>query len=201
MSRAEGVEALIDYVNEHALTVDYLVNNAGFGDYGQFVERDMSAYSEMIRLNVESMTTLTHYFAGVMVRNGHGRILNVASTAGFQPDPHFAVYGATKAYVINFTEALHHELRHTGVTATVLSPGATRTAFADRADMLSARLFDGSVLSASQVAEVGFQGMMKRKLHVVPGLKNRLMALLSGVTPTSRLRLAVAARIMEPKRS
>ena len=200
LSRPDGVGETCRYVRVNGLTVAYLVNNAGFGDYGNFVERDMDRYAGMIGLNVSSLTALTHFFAREMVKNGMGRILNVASTAGIQPDPYFAVYGATKAYVISLTEALHKELENTGVTATVLSPGATRTDFMDRADMRNARIYESGVMSAEKVAEAGYRGMMKGRLHVIPGLKNRVMAFFSGITPSSRLRLDIAARVMERKR-
>lgn len=153
----------------------------------------------MIRLNIGSLTALTHHFGQDMVRNGQGRILNVASTAGFQPDPYFAVYGATKAYVISFTEALHKELEKTGVTTTVLSPGPTQTEFTQRADMLNSKLFKRGVMTAKKVAEIGFDGMMKGKLHVVPGFKNRILSFFSSITPSSKLRLNVAAHFMGQK--
>jgi len=201
LSNSEGVDAVINFVSQRNLTVSYLVNNAGFGDYGLFVDRSPEKYSEMIRLNIESLTRLTHHFATGMISSGKGRILNVASTAGFQPDPRFAVYGATKAYVINFTEALHKELANTGVSATVLSPGATRTDFMQRADMKDAMLYQGSVMAASRVAEAGIAGMMAGKLHVIPGLRNRIMALLSSITPSRYLRLVIAGIVMRPSRS
>lgn len=201
LSTHTGVETILSFIADHNLNVAYLVNNAGFGDYGKFVDRQMDKYVEMIGLNIMSLTALTHHFACEMVRKGKGRILNVASTAGFQPDPRFAVYGATKAYVISFTEALHKELELTGVTATVLSPGATRTEFMERADMNDAMLYDGKVMTASEVAAVGFQAMMAGKLHVVPGLQNRIMALFSSITPSSNLRLSIAERVMQPKRT
>jgi short-subunit dehydrogenase len=134
-----------------------------------------------------------------MINNGKGRILNVASTAGIQPDPYFAVYGASKAYVISLTEAIHKEFENTGITATVLSPGPTKTDFMERADMSKAKLYDNGVMTARQVAKVGFDGMMKGKLHVIPGLKNKIFAFFSGITPSSKLRLNIAANIMSAK--
>ncbi|HBB25075.1 MAG TPA: short-chain dehydrogenase [Bacteroidetes bacterium] len=199
LSTIEGTDVVRNYIDENNLRVKYLVNNAGFGDYGPFIERNMETYSRMIRLNIEGLTALTYTYARDMVRNGNGRILNVASTAGYQPDPHFAVYGATKAYVVNFTEALHKELSDTGVTATVLSPGATRTDFISRADMLNAKLYDSGVMSAKDVALAGFRAMMSGKLYVIPGFKNRFMTFLSGVTPSRRLLLEVSARIMSQR--
>lgn len=199
LSLSDGREAIYNCVTNNHLTVTYLVNNAGFGDYGLFIERSMEKYTEMLNLNIVALTELTYYYAKEMKKNGQGRILNVASTAGIQPDPYFAVYGASKAYVISFTEALHKEFENTGVTATVLSPGATKTDFIERADMKHAKLYDSGVMSAIDVAAVGFNGMMKGKLHVVPGFKNKILAFFSSITPSSKFRLNIAAKIMQAK--
>jgi short-subunit dehydrogenase len=134
-----------------------------------------------------------------MVKLGKGKILNVASMAGLQPDPNFAVYGATKSYVISLTEAIHNEFENTGVTVTVLSPGATESNFMDRADMKNAKLYAKGVMSAKEVALIGYRAMMKGKLHVIPGFKNKLLGFLSGITPPSKLRLKIAANIMGSK--
>ena len=199
LSIGDGFVDIDNCVKANNLSVTYLVNNAGFGDYGLFTERSMEKYSEMLGLNSLSLTELTFYYAKQMIKNGKGRILNVASTAGIQPDPYFAVYGASKAYVISLTEAIHKEFEHTGVTATVLSPGATRTAFMERAGMNNAKLYESGVMSAKQVAEVGFNGMMKGKLHVIPGFKNKILGFLSSITPSSQLRLNMAAKVMASK--
>jgi len=199
LSITDGLVNIDNCVKANNLCVTYLVNNAGFGDYGLFAERSMEKYSEMLSLNVLSLTELTYHYAKQMIKNGKGRILNVASTAGIQPDPYFAVYGASKAYVISLTEAIHKEFEKTGVTATVLSPGATKTEFMERADMNNAKLYDSGVMSAKEVAEVGFKGMMKGKLHVIPGFKNRILAFFSSITPSSKLRLNMAAKVMASK--
>jgi uncharacterized protein len=199
LSTGEGVKDINHCVDANKLSVNYLVNNAGFGDYGFFADRSMEKYSEMLGLNIISLTELTYFYAKHMIRNGKGRILNVASTAGIQPDPYFAVYGASKAYVISLTEAIHYEFEKTGVTATVLSPGATRTKFMERADMNNAKLYDKGVMTAKEVAKVGFNGMMKGKLHVIPGFKNKMMAFFSSITPSRKLRLSMAAKVMEAK--
>ena len=199
LSISDGHVDIDNCVKSNNLSVTYLVNNAGFGDYGFFTERSMEKYSEMLGLNVFSLTELTYYYAKQMIKNGKGKILNVASTAGIQPDPYFAVYGASKAYVISLTEAIHKEFEKTGVTATVLSPGATKTEFMERADMNNAKLYDSGVMSAKEVAEVGFKGMMKGKLHVIPGFKNRILAFFSSITPSSKLRLNMAAKVMASK--
>jgi short-subunit dehydrogenase len=199
LSMSDGFVDIMNCINTNLLTVTYLVNNAGFGDYGLFTERNMEKYLDMIGLNIISLTELTYFIAKQMINNGKGRILNVASTAGIQPDPYFAVYGASKAYVISLTEAIHKEFENTGISATVLSPGPTKTDFMERADMSKAKLYDNGVMTARQVAKVGFDGMMKGKLHVIPGLKNKIFAFFSGITPSSKLRLNIAANIMSAK--
>jgi len=199
VASSEGFVDINNFVISNKLSVNYLVNNAGFGDYGFFTERSMEKYSEMLGLNIISLTELTYYYAKQMIKNGKGRILNVASTAGFQPDPYFAVYGASKAYVISLTEAIHKEFENTGVTATVLSPGATKTKFMERADMSDAKLYESGVMSAKKVAQVGFDGMMRGSLHVIPGFKNKLLAFFSSIMPSSKLRLNIAAKVMSRK--
>ena len=199
LSKPEGVHAIREKVKTHDLVVTALVNNAGFGEYGAFIDRSMEKYVEMINLNILSLTELSYYFGKEMVKLGKGRILNVASMAGLQPDPNFAVYGATKAYVISLTEAIHKEFENTGVTTTVLSPGATETNFMERADMSNAKLYAKGVMSAKEVALIGYRAMMKGKLHVIPGFKNKLLGFFSSIMPSGKLRLIIAAKIMSTK--
>ncbi len=197
LSVIEGLHAIQDFVTQNNLQVEYLVNNAGFGDYGAFVERSIEKFREMISLNISMLVELTYHFAQKMKLNGSGKILNVASTSGFQPDPYFAVYGASKAFVINFTEALHKELEKAGVSATIISPGPTATGFTDKADMEDAKLYKSGVMNAKDVAVIGYKAMHKGKLHVIPGLRNKVMATLSSIMPSGYLRLNLAAKIME----
>lgn len=199
LSKSEGINVILDKVKTNNWIVTDLANNAGFGEYGQFIDRKMEKYCEMINLNILSLTELSYHFGKEMVKRGKGRILNVASMAGLQPDPNFAVYGATKAYVINLTEAIHKEFENTGVTVTVLSPGATESNFMERADMNNAKLYAKGVMSAKEVALIGYRAMMKGKLHVIPGFKNKLLGFLSGITPSGKLRLKIAAKVMAAK--
>jgi len=199
LSTSDGIQAIHSEVIAHNLNVTSLVNNAGFGDYGAFIDRRMENYREMISLNILGLTELTYHYGKEMVKRGKGRILNVASMAGLQPDPNFAVYGATKAYVISLTEAIHKEFENTGVTVTVLSPGATATNFMERADMNNAKLYASGVMSSLDVAREGYNGMMKGKLHVIPGFKNKILGFFSGIMPPGKLRLSVAAKIMAEK--
>lgn len=164
--------------------IEVLVNNAGFGTYGPFAETDLDATLGMIRLNVEALTHLTRLVLPGMMEEGRGRILNVASTAAFQPGPLMAVYYATKAYVLHFTEALAEELRNAPVTVTVLCPGPTSTAFQKRADMEDSGLMRYlGVMDAATVAEAGYRGMWRGRRIVIPGLMNRLTPLSVRLTP------------------
>ncbi|MFM8370965.1 MAG: SDR family NAD(P)-dependent oxidoreductase [Bacteroidota bacterium] len=199
LSSNQGIQTVYEVVNSNNLIVNYLVNNAGFGDYGSFIDRSMDKYREMIQLNITSLTELSYFYGKEMVKRGKGRILNVASTAGLQPDPNFAVYGATKAYVISMSEAIHKEFENTGVSVTVLSPGATASNFMERADMNNAKLYASGVMTSLDVARAGYRGMMKGKLHVIPGFKNKILGFFSGITPPGKLRLNIAAKVMAQK--
>jgi short-subunit dehydrogenase len=199
LSSSEGIQTVYEVVHSNNLIVNYLVNNAGFGDYGAFIDRSMEKFKEMIQLNIVSLTELSYHFGKEMVKRRKGRILNVASMAGLQPDPNFAVYGATKAYVISVSEAIHKEFENTGVSVTVLSPGATASNFMDRADMNNAKLYASGVMTSLEVAREGYNGMMKGKLHVIPGFKNKILGFFSGIMPPGKLRLIVAAKIMAEK--
>lgn len=173
-------------INELGLEVEVLVNNAGVGVYGQFLNTDATSEQEMIQLNVAALTELTKLFVPPMVDRGHGRILNVASTAAFQPGPLMAVYFATKAYVLSFSEALAEELSGTGVTVTTLCPGATSSGFQAVAAMERSKLIKDKHLATSQeVARQGIGAMERGERVFVPGLKNRMLAGLAPLMPRS----------------
>ena len=173
-------EEILQELQRHSIDIDVLVNNAGFGTHGPFHESDMEKELSMIRLNVNALAHLTRLFLPQMVDRGSGKILNVTSTAAFQPGPLMAVYYATKAFVLSFSEAIASELKGTGVTVTALCPGPTRTGFQKRAGAEHTRLAGaGLMMEASTVAKTGYRGLMKNKRVVIPGLKNRLLAALS----------------------
>jgi len=155
------------------VTVSALVNNAGFGWQGPFVEGELSLSMDMLAVNVDALVQLTHLFAGPMAARRQGRILNVASTAAFQPGPFTAMYYASKAFVFSFSVALEEELRGTGVTVTTFCPGFTRTEFHERARMTRASKWF-RMMPADTVARIGYYGMMRGKGIVVPGLMNKL---------------------------
>lgn len=182
LARPDAPQQVFDAVKD--LTVDFLVNNAGYGVAGKFIETDLKAELEMIQVNVTALTHLTKLFLPAMVARGRGRVLNVASTASFQPGPLMAVYYATKAYVLFFSEAIAEELRETGVTVTALCPGPTATGFQSTADINDLRLL--SVLkprSSRAVAEAGYKAMMRGKRVIVTGAMNKLLAQSIRVSP------------------
>ena len=155
--------------------VDVLVNNAGYGTSGKFAETDLRAELDMIQVNVSALTHLTKLFLPQMLERKRGRILNVASTAAFQPGPLMAVYYATKAYVLSFSEAIAEELRGTGVTVTALCPGPTATEFQKNAGLGSEALLKlMRPVSSMDVARAGYHGLMRGKRIVIPGMKNKL---------------------------
>lgn len=164
-------------LQEEDISVHTLVNNAGFGISGTFTEIDLQRELEMIQLNVISLVILTKLFASEMVKRGEGRILNVASTAAFQPGPFMLSYYATKAFVLSFSEGLAEELKESGVTVTALCPGPTDTRFSKRAEVQKSALFQGSlmpVLDPSVVAKIGYRGLQKGQRIVIPGLTNKI---------------------------
>ena len=177
---------------ERAGEIDALVNNAGFGVIGPFVENDLKRQLEMIQVNVVALTELTHRFLPSMIRRRSGAIMNVASTAAFQPGPLMAIYYATKAFVLSFSEAISDELRDSGVTVTALCPGPTHTGFAAAADMENTRLFTlTKPMTSEEVARAGYDAMKRGKAVVIPGVKNSLLAQSIRVTPRAVVRRIV----------
>jgi short-subunit dehydrogenase len=186
-------------VTEQHCEVDLLVNGAGLGVHGFFADTPLEKELETIRVNVLALTELTKLFLPGMLGRRRGVIVNVASTAAFQPGPLMAVYYATKAYVLSFTEALAAELRGTGVTATALCPGPTITEFQEHAGMEDTPLFRGPlVLDAATVARAGYEGAMRGKRVVVPGLANRVLSLGARIGPR-RLATRIARKLQEKR--
>ena len=178
---------LYDQVKKMGLSPDILINNAGFGDVGAFVHAKDAKIENMMTLNMETLTLLTRYFAADMVEQRKGRILNVASIAAFQPGPYMAVYYATKAYVLSFTEALAVELKKSGVTITALCPGPVLTGFQSGANMAedAGMLKTPAVLPAAKVAEIGYAAMKDGSTVAIAGTINRLMTFSTRLAPRS----------------
>lgn len=184
----EGAAAsLIAELEAEGLSVGTLINNAGFGLGGKFADRPLDRLSEMIELNVRALTELCHLVLPAMRERGAGAILNVASTAAFQPGPNMAVYYATKAYVLSFTEALHHELKGAGIRVSALCPGPTHSEFSDVADSHSPTL-ERMKMAAAPVVAAGLDGLDRNKAVVIPGFKNKVGAQMSRLLPRSTMR-------------
>ncbi len=183
-----AAQVLFDSIKAKGLEIEILVNNAGVGHKGKFVDQPLDYHLEMIRLNVETVVTFTRAFLPEMVARGHGRILNTASIAGFMPAPLMAVYHATKAFVLSFSEAVATELKDTGVTLTALCPGATDTDFFERADAVEATMFQkGNVMAPQDVAIGGYKALMSGDRVYVAGGLNKAMVFSRRLLPESLL--------------
>jgi short-subunit dehydrogenase len=183
LSKPSAVDEIYEEISAASMTVDVLVNNAGFPVFGLFTETDLDTELEMLQVNVVALTQLTKLFLRGMIERRYGRILNLASTAAFEPGPLMAVYYASKAYVLSFSEALANELRGTGVTVTTLCPGPTRTGFQKRGQLEDSRLVQGEIADAPSVAAAGYRGLMAGKTLVIPGFANQLIPWIVRVSP------------------
>jgi short-subunit dehydrogenase len=181
-------QAIYDFLRNENIDVDILVNNAGFGLGGEFADTSLQRELDMIQVNIVALTALTKLFIPAMIKRRSGRVLNLASTAAFQAGPLMAVYYATKAYVLSFSEALAEELRNTGVSITALCPGPTRTDFADTAELTTSNsgLFNAfGTADAADVAKYGYDAMMSGKRLAIPGFKNKIIAQAQRIAPRS----------------
>ncbi len=177
LAASNAAQDVYDETIRQKIQIDYLINNAGFGDFGMFVETDWHKELQMINLNITTLTQFTKLYLKDMVKRKSGKIMNVASTAAFQSGPTMAVYYATKAYVLSFSEAVDNEVREHGVTVTTLCPGATESGFQAAAAMEESALVKGKKLPTSkEVAEYGYKAMMKGKTVAIHGTMNYLMA-------------------------
>jgi hypothetical protein len=167
---------LMERLKAEGMQVDVLVNNAGYAGYGAFAETDAKMELDMIQVNIVALTALTKALLPGMLARKSGRILNVASTAAFQPGPLMAVYYATKAYVLSFSEALANETQGTGVTITCLCPGPTKTGFQERAKMEESKLVKGKdIMDSLTVARAGYEGLHEGRAVVIPGFMNKVL--------------------------
>jgi short-subunit dehydrogenase len=172
-----SIAELYNRIVEKNICIDYLINNAGFGEFGFFHENDWEKEAAMIDLNIKALTHLTKIFIKEMVKRGNGKILNVASTAAFQPGPLMAVYYATKHYVLAFTEAVANELKGTNVTLTALCPGPTQSGFLDAANLKDSKLFKRlKPANSREVAVFGYKKMLAGNTLAIHGWLNRIMA-------------------------
>ncbi|MCT4613255.1 MAG: SDR family oxidoreductase [Marinifilaceae bacterium] len=184
LSVNESADEIYTEIKSREISIEYLINNAGFGGHGYFHERNWDSDLQMINLNIITLTKLTRLFLPEMLKNKKGKILNVSSTASLMPGPLQAVYFATKAFVTSFSNAINEELRGKGVSVSALLPGATNTEFANSAGLNNTDLFKDA-FSAKYVAEKGYKGMMKSKLNIIAGLSftQKIMFLIMPLIP------------------
>jgi len=196
----DAPQAIFDFLSNENIDIDVLVNNAGFGLGGEFADTAIQRELDMIQVNIAALTHLTKLFIPPMIKRKSGRVLNVASTGAFQPGPLRAVYYATKAYVLSFSEALAEELRNTGVTVTALCPGPTQTDFAEAAQRTNSRLFRTfGAADAADVAKYGFDAMMHGKRLAIPGFTNKVIAQANRFAP--RTLTTKISRILQESRN
>jgi len=193
LANAGAPQRIFSALGDKGIEIEFLVNNAGFGAVGDFSGSDLARELEMVQVNVNALVHLTGLVLPGMVKRRSGRILNVGSTAGFQPGPGMATYYATKAFVNSFTEALSHELRGTGVSATVSCPGATDTEFGHVAGNDKSILFRLGTATADSVARQAYDAMMAGRPMIVHGLTNKLAAQSLRFSPRSVVRTLVAS--------
>jgi len=193
LSKSGSAAKLLADLENAGEQVEILVNNAGFGLIGRFAELDDRRLRQMIDLNVGTLTDLCRAVAPAMIKRKSGAILNVASTAAFQPGPNMAVYFATKAYVLSFTEALHEELKPHGVHVSALCPGPTRTEFGEVAGFGGNGLFDRTAMESPEVVEAGLHALDQNRAVVVPGLVNKIGAASTRFVPRSVIRKIAGA--------
>lgn len=196
LSIQNAAEILYDILKKKNLTVDYLINNAGFGDHGEFINSDLKKQSEMISLNILTLTKLTHLIIQGMKKRKRGKVLNLASVAAFQPGPLMSVYFATKHFVLGFSEALYEELKPHNIQVTALCPGPTKSDFGVVANFKMLKNPKANRFPSSEdVAKYGYKMMMKGRVVAIHGLRNTIMATLTRIVPRGIVRKIVYYRL------
>jgi uncharacterized protein len=198
LTLSDAPDEIYSELKQHSVFVDHLINNAGMGDIGLFADSDWNKQEQMIKLNITALTHLTRLFLPDMIACGSGKILNIASTASFQPGPTMSVYFASKAYVLSFSEAINEELSDLGITVTALCPGSTESGFHAVAIGEGKKLKERSLPTAREIARYGFRAMMKGRPVAIPGLKNTIMATSVRFFPRS-LVVKAAGKIQKKK--
>lgn len=192
LSVKNSANIIYEYTSKHKMQIHTLVNNAGFGDFGYFMNSDWDKQADMIQVNVGALSHLTHIYLNEMKEVNEGKILNVASMASFQPGPLMSVYYATKAYVLSFTESLSVELKDYNISIMALCPGPTSTNFLQNADLEESGLFKNlKVAKADKVANYGYRKLQRNKVIALPGLLNKVVVLSSKLAPRSLVRRVV----------
>ncbi|MFT4302985.1 MAG: SDR family NAD(P)-dependent oxidoreductase [Candidatus Woesearchaeota archaeon] len=184
LSLPNSAKDIYQYTKKNKITIDYLINNAGFGGFGEFKDTDIDNETNMINLNITSLVQLTKYYLQDMIKQKQGKIMNVASIAGFIPGPLMSVYFATKSFVVSFSQAINYEVKGTGVTVTTLCPGPTKSNFFINANVKDNKMFSNkSIPTSREVAEYGYKSMMKGKSIAIHGIKNRILVSLTKFIP------------------
>ncbi len=184
LSKQNAGEEIFNELKNENIVTDVLINNAGFGVFDNYWNVELQDEKNMLQVNIMALAELTNLFAKDMVSRGGGKILNVASTAAFQPGPTMAGYYASKAFVLSYSQAVDFELRKKGVQVSTLCPGPTITEFQVRANMEEINLFKkGVTMNAKEVAQIGYNGLMKGKSVIIAGTMNKISAMSSKISP------------------
>jgi len=183
LSKKTAPKEIFNHLNKENIEIDVVVNNAGFGNKGSIAELDTDLQLDMIQVNLVALTHLTRLFITGIIERGYGGILNVGSLAGFQPGPNLAVYYATKAYVLSFTEALAEEISNPNIKISCLAPGPVKTEFGEKSDLEDSLLFKMSLMEMAPVVKAGYEGFRKGQTIIIPGLKQQIVPFLNRFTP------------------
>lgn len=183
LSKSEDIQGLFNYVEMNKLNVNILVNNAGIGTFGDFSEIEWVKEEALIDINIKVLTKLTKYFLPKIIECKNGGILNVASTAAFCSGPRMAAYYASKAYVLNLTEAIYEECKDSGIRISCLCPGPVKTTFQDKAGIKKSESAKKYLMDAEEVAKVSYKDFKKGKLIIIPGMKNKLLVIGNKLLP------------------
>lgn len=183
LTQKSAPDEIYNQLENENIQIDVVVNNAGFGNKGHIADLDLNLQLDMIQVNLVALTHLTRLFIPGILERGHGGILNVGSLAGFQPGPNLAVYFATKAYVLSFTEALAEEISNPNIKISCLAPGPVKTEFGEKSDLEDSLLFKVSLMEMEPVVKAGYEGFRKGQTIVIPGLKQQIVPFLNRFTP------------------
>ncbi|MBK6264061.1 SDR family oxidoreductase [Marivirga sp. S37H4] len=184
--KKEAASEIYEEVKNRGITINVLVNNAGQGEFGKFIENNLQDELEIIQLNIVATVALTKYFIRDMMQAGEGKILNLSSIAGKVPGPYQAVYHGTKAFIQFFTEAVRSEMKDTGISLTALLPGATDTDFFNKADMESSKILEQDLADPAKAAEDGYKALMNGEAMVISGFKNKMQVAMGNMMPDNK---------------
>lgn len=183
LTKEDAANLIMEQIDNWNIPIDFLVNNAGFNEYGLFSQTDINKEIKMIDLHIRFITQLTKRILSIMEKNNYGHILNIGSTGSFIPSPSDAVYSATKAYIMSFSNSLYGEYRNTGIKITLLCPGATETEFARKANIEQTLLFKYAVMKPDKVVKIAYPKIIKGKRLIIPGIYNKLLVFFSKIMP------------------